>query len=238
MRVVAGRHLPQQKALPERPFPPNSGTRHPASCYGIGMTAWSADPSNSIGCDMDLNEAIYTRRAVREFTGEPVNEEMLRRPIDAAIQAPSAVNEQPWSFSVVRNKSLLARISNEAKAHLLRTPPVGVPTHHIQELLSDPAFDIFYAAPALIVISSVTTGQWAVENCSLAAENLMLAACAAGLGTCWIGFAQTWLGTADGKAAIRLPAGHLPVAPIIVGHPKRSPPPVPRKEPRIEWIGS
>jgi nitroreductase len=187
---------------------------------------------------MDLEEAIYRRRAVRAFTDEPVNEATLRRLIDAAIQAPSAVNEQPWSFSVVRNKALLARISKEAKAHLLKTPPAVVPSHHIQELVNDPDFNIFYDAPALIVISSVTTSQWAVENCSLAAENLMLAACAAGLGTCWIGFAQIWLGTVEGKAAIQLPPGHLPVAPIIVGHPKTSPPPVPRKEPKIAWIGS
>lgn len=187
---------------------------------------------------MDLDEAIYKRRSTRDFTDRPVDEETLRRLIDVAIQAPSAVNEQPWSFSVVRDKLLLARISKEAKAHLLRTPPAGISPHHLQERLSNPDFDIFYHAPVLVVISSVTTGQWAVENCSLAAENLMLAACAAGLGTCWIGFAQIWLGTADGKAALRLPAGHLPVAPIIVGHPKTSPPPVPRKEPRIEWIGS
>jgi len=187
---------------------------------------------------MDLEKAIYMRRSVREFTDEPVDEETLRRLIDAAIQAPSAVNEQPWSFSVVRNKALLARISKAAKAHLLSAPPAAVPSHRIQELVSDPDFDILYDAPALIVISSVRTGQWAVENCSLAAENLMLAACAAGLGTCWIGFAQIWLGTVDGRAAIRLPPGYLPVAPIVVGHPQTSPPPVPRKEPRIEWIGS
>jgi nitroreductase len=65
----------------------------------------------------------------------------------------------------------------------------------------------------------------------------MLAARAAGLGTCWIGFAQTWLGTPAGKAALKLPAAYAPVAPIIVGHPKSAPPPIPRKEPEIRWIG-
>jgi nitroreductase len=34
----------------------------------------------------------------------------LRQLIDAAIQAPSAVNEQPWSFSVVLDKALVARV--------------------------------------------------------------------------------------------------------------------------------
>ncbi len=88
----------------------------------------------------------------------------------------------------------------------------------------------------LIVISSVTRGPWAVENCALAAENLMLAACAEGLATCRIGFAQTWLTTPDGMATLGLPAAYLPVAPIIVGRPKSPPAPVPRKEPEIRWI--
>jgi len=186
---------------------------------------------------MDLKEAIYTRRSARDFTDEPVDEKTLRQLVDAAVQAPSAVNQQPWSFCVVRDRTLLVRISDEAKAHMLKTSPAGL-SHHFQEVLSDPKFDVFYHAPALVVISSTTESPWAVENCSLAAENLMLTARAAGLGTCWIGFAQAWLGTPEGKMALGLPANYVPVAPIIVGHPKSAPPPVPRKEPEIRWVGS
>ncbi len=87
------------------------------------------------------------------------------------------------------------------------------------------------------MISAVATDEWNVEDCSLAAQNLMLAAYAAGLGSCWIGFAQRWLGTPAGKAALALPASHVPVAPIIVGHPKSLPQPVPRKAPDIRWMG-
>lgn len=187
---------------------------------------------------MNLTQAIYSRRSAREFTGEPVDEATLRQLIDCAIQAPSAVNEQPWSFGVIQDKGLMRRISNEGKAYTLAAPPAGVSSPHFQDLLSDPSFDIFYDAPALIVISSVTRGPWAVENCALAAENLMLAACAAGLATCWIGFAQTWLGTPEGKALLGLPPLYLPVAPIIVGHPKSAPPPVPRREVEIRWIAA
>ena len=187
---------------------------------------------------MDLMEAIYSRRAVREFTSEPIDEKTLRQLIDAAIQAPSAVNEQPWLFSVVLDKALLARISREAKAHVLKTTAVGLLSHsrHFQEILNDANFDIFYHAPALIVISTVAAGPWAVENCALAAENLMLAARGLGLGTCWIGFSQSWLGTEEGKAALNLPSTCFPVGPIIVGHPKSAPPPVARKEAQIRWI--
>ena len=185
---------------------------------------------------MDLHQAIYTRRATREFTSEPVDRTSLLRLIDAAIQAPSAVNEQPWSFTIVQDKAVLARISSEAKAHILRAPPKDIPSQHLRELLGDPDFDIFYGAPAVIVISSSVQNEWAIENCALAAENLMLAACAEGLGTCWIGFAQMWLATPAGKEALHAPATCLPVAPIIVGHPKSPPAPIPRRPADVHWI--
>ncbi|HUI21829.1 MAG TPA: nitroreductase family protein [Methylocella sp.] len=168
---------------------------------------------------MDIMEAIYTRRTVHEFTAESVD--------GAAVQAPSAVNRQPWSFVVVQDKALLARISREAKAHLLRTSPAGLVSHHFEDLLSNQDSGIFYHAPALIVISTMTDSPWAVDDGSLAAQNLMLAARAAGSGTWWVGFAKAWLGTPEVKAALNLPAAYVPIAPIIVGHPKSAPPPVP-----------
>ena len=187
---------------------------------------------------MDLEQAFHSRRAVRGYLEESIGRPVLQRLIDAAIQAPSAVNEQPWLFTVIQDRELLARISLEAKAHLLSAPPQNVALQKLGELRNDPDFDIFYHAPVLIVIASATESRWAVENCALAAENLMLAACAEGLGTCWIGLAQGWLATVEGKAAIGAPAASLPVAPSIVGWPKSSSPQVPRKEPQVRWIGA
>jgi nitroreductase len=186
---------------------------------------------------MELLEAINARRSVREFTGEAVSDAVLRELIDAAVQAPSAINQQPWCFVVVREPSLLAHISDQAKAHLLKAS-LGAPAHPFRDMLNDPKFHIFYHAPVLVVISACQPTDWAVEDCALAAENLMLAAHGAGLGTCWIGFAQHWLGTADGKAALGLPLSHSPIAPIIVGHPLRKPASVPRKAPSIRWLDS
>ena len=77
---------------------------------------------------------------------------------------------------------------------------------------------------------------WAAEDAALAAENLMLAACAEGLGSCWIGFAQRWLETAEGKRTIDLGADYVPVAPIIVGYPTATVPPVPRRPATINWL--
>lgn len=186
---------------------------------------------------MELKQAIYGRRSVREFTTAPVGRDMLLALIDAAVQAPSAVNQQPWAFCVVEDKSLLTHISHEAKAYMLATTPAALMSHHFSDVLGNADFDIFYHAPALILVSSVVESPWAVENCALAAENLMLAAYGLGLGTCWIGFAQAWLGTPAGKTALGLPQTYVPVAPIIVGHPKSAPPAVPRREPQIRWIG-
>jgi nitroreductase len=186
---------------------------------------------------MDINEAITGRRAVRDYTEQAIDERTIRSLIDAAIHAPSAVNQQPWTFTVVRDQSVLDRISHDAKAHMLATMPAGPHSDHFQALLDDPGFHIFYRAPVLILIAAVAEGSWIVEDCALAAENLMLAAYAAGLGSCWIGFAQTFLNSAEGKDVLGLPAAWVPVAPIIVGHPKAAPPSILHKEPEIRWIG-
>ena len=185
---------------------------------------------------MDLDDAIMSRRSVREYTAEPVDEPTIRRLIDAAVHAPNAVNQQPWTFTVVRDQGVLDRVSRDAKVHMQANMPAGVPSGRFP-MLADPSFHIFYHAPALILISAVAAGPWIVEDCALAAENLMLAARAAGLGSCWIGFAQGYLNTPAGKQALGLPSATVPVAPIIVGRPKGPSPAVARKEPEIRWVG-
>ena len=186
---------------------------------------------------MECREVIARRRAVREYTEEAVDDTQITALIDAAIQAPSAVNEQPWVFRVVRDQALMARISKESKAHMLRTTVAGAMSHHFETILADEAFHIFYHAPVLVLIAAVQASRWAVVDCTLAAENLMLAACDAGLGSCWIGFAEGWLATPEGHSALDMPEAYIPVAPIIIGHPKcQDLPVVPRHPPEIRWI--
>jgi nitroreductase len=186
---------------------------------------------------MDIGDAISSRRSVREYTTQAVDEQTIHRLINAAILAPNAVNQQPWTFTVVRDQDRLDRISRGAKFHMLMTMPASPHSDHFRSLLNDPNFQIFYHAPVLMLISASAQGPWIIEDCALAAENLMLAACATGLGTCWIGFAQSFLNTPEGKQLLDLPADCVPVAPIILGHPKDVPPPVPRKQPEVRWIG-
>jgi nitroreductase len=168
---------------------------------------------------------------------EAVNEETIRELIGAAVMAPSAVNVQPWTFTVVRDQALLDRISARAKVYMRETMPPGPHAEHLRLLLGNEDFQIFYHAPALIVISASEAGPWIVEDCAMAAQNLMLRAYEHGLGTCWIGFAQTFLNTAEGKNMLGIPSAWVPVAPIIVGKPKVAPPLVPRKDPTVRWVG-
>ncbi len=186
---------------------------------------------------MDIDSAISGRRSARDFTTQAVDDETIRRLIGAAVQAPSASNGQPWTFTVVRDQTLLDRVSDEAKSYLLAALPAGPESDRRRASLTDDSFQLFYHAPVLILISGRSQRPWVAEDCALAAQNLMLAAYSVGLSTCWIGLAQGYLNTTKGKNALGLPAAWVPVAPIIVGYPKAETPPVARREPEIRWVG-
>lgn len=181
---------------------------------------------------MELMEALRTRRAVREFTSEPVEETAIKQLIGAAILAPSAVNLQPWGFAVVQGAERLHALGAEAKRHAAAHLPAGSPLH---AHATDPAFEIFHGAPALIVVCAIRDDSQSSEDCCLAGENLMLAAHAKGLGTCWIGLSRPWLNAPAVKAELGIPADWHPVAPIVVGHRRTLPPPTPREDARIVW---
>jgi len=186
---------------------------------------------------MNLDEAICGRRAVREYTDRKVERQHIQKIINLAVQAPSAVNRQPWAFTVVTDQPILDLVSAEAKAHMIATAGDNRDANHFRQHLEDPAFQIFYHAPVLILISALEAGPWIVEDCSLAAQNLMLAAYELGLGSCWIGFAQSFLNTKRGKNLLRLPDPWVAVAPVIVGYPGNFPIATQRNEPVVRWLG-
>ena len=186
---------------------------------------------------MNVVQAIRERRAVRDFASQPVSQAALRQLISAASWAPSAMNAQPWHFTVVTDKAMLDEISTRAKGWMLANMPDMRQIGHFRDLLSDPSFHLFYRAPALVVISVPAELQWATEDCALAAQNLMLAATDIGLGTCWVGFAQGWLTSQEGREYLNLAPDKVVVAPITVGYPKAPQPIVPRKAVAVSWIG-
>jgi nitroreductase len=89
---------------------------------------------------MELNHALFGRRSVREYTPQPVDEKAVRQLIEAATYAPNALNRQPWTFTVVRDQSLLERLSDDAKTDLLANMPEGEHSDHIRSMLEDPSF--------------------------------------------------------------------------------------------------
>jgi nitroreductase len=185
---------------------------------------------------MELKQVILGRRAVREYTDQAVDDRMILHIVRDAVQAPSAVNQQPWLFTVVRDQAILNTILKKSKAHMLVTMSPDGSDDHFKGHLESADFQIFYHAPALIVISAAQQDRWHTEDCALAAENLMLSAFEAGLGSCWIGFAQGYLSTHECKSLLGIADGAMPVAPIIVGYARHDPPAVARKEPVIHWL--
>jgi nitroreductase len=185
---------------------------------------------------MEFQSVLRGRRAVRDFKPDALPQQVVRRLAEAAVQAPSSMNDQPWLFSVVTDQSLLGRMSDDAKTHLLKCLNVIPRAEHFRPAFSDPAFHIFHHAPVLVVISAASSNPWATEDCTLAAGNMMLAAHDMGLGTCWVGFAQAWLNAPEGRALLGIPLSHHVVAPVVIGYPKSPPPPVLRRAPDIVWI--
>lgn len=186
---------------------------------------------------MELKEAVFSRRSIRDFTSQALGDGEIDQLIEAAVYAPNAMHQQPWAFVIVRDKKILDDISRDAKTHMLENMTPSAQSEQIGAQLNNPDFHIFYNAPALIIISAVNQGPWIVEDCALAAENLMLMARANGLGTCWVGFAQSFLNTSDAKKLLGIPQEWVAVAPIAVGYPKSTPIDVPRKAPTILRIG-
>jgi len=112
---------------------------------------------------------INTRRSIRRYADKEIPDEDIRKILYSAMQAPSAGNEQPWHFIVVRDKRKLNDLS---EAH-----PFG-------KMLSQ-------ASAAIVVccdpkLSKYKLPMW-VQDCSAATQNILLAARALGIGSCWLG---------------------------------------------------
>lgn len=198
------------------------------------MTAAKSSPK-AVPVVPSAMDAIYSRRAIRDYTTAPVEPETVRALIDAAIQAPTAMHVEPWSFVVIQNKSTLDRLSETAK-ELVIAKYKGLDSlqaRHMVEIVETPNFNTFYNAHTLIAICSKASEAMNLADCWLAAENLMLAATAKGLGTCVIGFAIEALNTPEWKAELEIPHGTTVVAPILVGVSKGKAPLSARKPPEI-----
>lgn len=178
-------------------------------------------------------EAIFQRRAVRAYSPRLVDEEAVRKLLLAAVQAPSAMNQQPWGFAVFRGHKRLRELSGRAKLHLVATYPTSFELHPRSALYEDPSYDLFHGANTLIVIYSMSGRLHPSEDCCLAAENLMLAAYGLGLGSCPVGFVRPWFDLVETKRELDIPEHYHAVFPVVVGYPAHDTPAPAREEPQI-----
>jgi len=61
---------------------------------------------------MEILEAIRTRRSIRKYKSDPVDEKTLATVLEAARQAPSWANTQCWRFIVVRDAEIKGKLSD------------------------------------------------------------------------------------------------------------------------------
>ena len=148
---------------------------------------------------MDAMEAILTRRSIRKYTKQPVPDEVLKELLEAAMCAPSAGNQQPWCFVVIKDRKILDEIPKfHTYAQMLKEAPVAV---------------------LVCCDSDLQLGEFGVQDCSAATQNILLAAHAKGLGAVWLGVYPREQRVTAIKKLLNLPEHIIPISLISIGYP-------------------
>jgi nitroreductase len=184
---------------------------------------------------MNAIDAIHQRRSVRKYTQQIIDHPTIHKLLDAAVLAPTAMHQEPWSFVVIQDKEVLERLAETCIKQVREAAKHGdAPTSNHRLHVTDAAeLRVFHDAGTLIIICGKSVGPFVEADCWLAAENLMLAACAKGLGTCVIGFAVEALNTVEWRAEFKIPSEMTVIAPVIVGVPAGETAATSRKPPEI-----
>ena len=112
---------------------------------------------------------LYERVSIRKYEDRPVEDEKIIEILRAAMQAPSATNQQPWEFYVVTNKEKLKDLSEVSRySGMTKDAPVAIVSVYRKEC---------------------HVPEYAQIDLSIAMENLWLATNDAGLGGVWLGIA-------------------------------------------------
>ncbi len=154
----------------------------------------------------DQVRAILARRSIRRFRPQPVAEEDIRELLKAAMAAPSAAASDPWQFVVLRDPSMLVRLSE------------GLP--HGRHLAQAPLGILVCGDTELAHHKQLA---YLLQDCSAAIENLLLAASMMGLGACWLGVHPNAQRVNCVRRLFTLPQAIVPVAVVAVGHPDEQP---------------
>ena len=169
---------------------------------------------------------LRSRRSIRLFENRPVEEEKVKRLIDAAHYAPTAGNRQlvHWVVHTDRTRlKELAGLTAEWMRETLNTnPAVAKTSPYLPNIVSawDSGRDsILWNAPVLIVASAPKQAAYGLTDVSIALTYLDLLAPAMGLGTCWAGLLQgALLASPSLREKAGIPGGHSHHYPMMLGH--------------------
>jgi nitroreductase len=140
--------------------------------------------------DFPVFDVIHKRRSVRSYTSTSVPEEHITKILDAARMAPTAGNQQPWKFLVVRDRTKIGElmktcVMTSVNAYKSRQKPSAEELEKYEAKMTA-YFEKIFAAPVFIVVLVDMQSKWPSYNQfdgPLAAGYLMLAARALGYGT-------------------------------------------------------
>ena len=158
----------------------------------------------------DLMTVIRKRRSVREYLDKPVEDKKIEQIIEAARLAPSASNNQPWRFVVVKDKALKDELYEKAIGTIL---PIN------KWVSTVPVIIAACANPSIPhkIGAGIKKIEYHLLDMGIAGEHLVLAAAELGLGTCWIG----WFNEQAVHNVLNIPKGVKVVALITLGYPEK-----------------
>jgi nitroreductase/ketosteroid isomerase-like protein len=156
-----------------------------------------------------LFDTIKNRRTVRKFKPTPVPEAHILKIIEAAHFAPTAGNQQPWKFLVVRDRKKLDTLKKEAlvwytEKYQKRRKPTQEELTKVKKSLQATLQNVLSAPVyvAVLVDSEANYPDYVINDGTLAAGTLMIAARALGYGT---GFFTSFFPEDKMKAFFQIP---------------------------------
>jgi nitroreductase len=169
----------------------------------------------------ELLKIIFKRRSVRKFEETEIPADILAAILEAGRLAPSTVNLQPWSFSVLSNQEWRAFFKKPLPFHADKAVIILGDVHRISKVIP-------VAENCPIVKYTL-----AVMNASLAAQNMNIAAEALGIASVMLSDTGTggFFHSEFLKEKLKLPVGVFPLMTIVFGYPKGEYPPMPPKLP-------
>lgn len=178
-------------------------------------------------------ENIMTRRSVRRYEARQVEESLMAKVLECAINAPSALNQQPWQVRCVQNPEVLNKINDEFRSWARDKNLPGSASR-----AAEADFSVFHHAPSLIVVAADKDNHYSHGDCGMLAQNIMLSAHSLGLGTCVIGnIKRVAENSADWfRTTMNIDDGYEVVFGIAIGYPAETPAPKVKDSSKAEII--